>query len=180
MWPIEYKGNDSVRCLSLAHQRYYHFYRPSQGGPQHESFRLVLFSQQNETEIRSEAKLYSLIKECRGASSCKSRGLGCFMEILSVGRGWRSCGWDGAPDRRAGYSISARCPPPPAWTKCHAEHFCTRPCRAEVLALPFPTRNSGLKHRVPGLCRWCPVSKWRYAKDTNYTKGKRKGRPYFF
>ena len=48
-------------------------------------FGVVQPTEWDQDQFRSKGKLYSLIKEWRGASSCKSHGRGCFMGILSVG-----------------------------------------------------------------------------------------------
>ena len=128
-------------------------------------FGVVQPTEWDQDQFRSKGKLYSLIKGWRGASSCKSQGWGCFMGVLSVeGTGGGLAGGVGLQVAELG-AASLRA----AWTESHAQCFCTQPCRAEVLALPFPTRNSALKHRVQGLCSWRPVSKW------NCTKEKRKG-----
>lgn len=113
MWPIEYKGNDSVRCLSLAHQRYYHFYRTSQCGP-HESFCLVLFNQQNETKISSEAKESFTLWSKNGEvpAPAKPGAWAVSWESCPWGDGWRSCRWGGASRLQSwGQPLCA-----PAWT----------------------------------------------------------------
>ena len=139
-----------MRCLSLAHQRFYHFYGPSQCGSQHESVCLVVFNQQNETKISSEAKesFTLLSKNGEVPAPAKARG-GAAL--------WESCqwGWGGGLAGRGELQVAelGTASLSAAWTECHARCFCTQPCRAEVLALPFPTRNSGLKPRVRGLCR---------------------------